>query len=73
MMGSETDMKISLKSALAVVAFTAIGSGAALANHPCHDDAFRFCRNVIPDHKLIEHCLERNMFHLSRACQAKLR
>ncbi len=66
-------MQISLKRALAAIVFLTLGTGGALANHPCHDDAFRFCRNVIPDHRLIQHCLQRNMFHLTRACQAEFR
>lgn len=59
---------------LAFAAFVfALGSGAASARNACHDDAFKFCRNVIPDHKLIQHCLERNMPHLAHACQALFR
>ena len=66
-------MQISLKRALAALAFLMVGTGAALAHHPCHDDAFKFCRNVIPDHKLIQYCLQRNLPHLTRACRAEFR
>jgi hypothetical protein len=71
--GIGTKMQISLKTALAAVVFLSLGSGAALARHPCHNDAMKFCRNVVPDHRLIQHCLERNMFHLTRACKAQFR
>jgi len=63
-------MKISTTLAAAAIALFALGSGAASARNACHDDAFKFCHNVIPDHRLIQHCLERNMPHLTRACQA---
>jgi hypothetical protein len=66
-------MQTSLKRALAALVFLALGTGAALARHACHDDAFRFCRNVIPDHRLIQHYLERNLYHLTRACRAEFR
>ena len=66
-------MQISLKSALAAIVFLALGTGGTFARHPCHDDAFKFCRNVIPDHRLIQHCLQRNLPHLTRACQAEFR
>ena len=42
-----------LKLACATAALLTLGSGAALASHACHDDAFKFCHNVVPDHKLI--------------------
>jgi hypothetical protein len=67
------NMQINLKLACAAIVFLALGSGAALARHPCHDDAERFCRNVIPDHRLVQHCLERNMFHLRPACKAQFK
>jgi hypothetical protein len=66
-------MQINLKLACATVVLLTLGSGAALANHACHDDAYKFCHNVIPDHKLIQHCLERNKFHLTPACRAHFR
>jgi hypothetical protein len=66
-------MQMSLKRVLAAIVFLTLGTSAALAHHPCHDDAFRFCRNVIPDHRLIQHCLERNLPHLTRACRAEFR
>ena len=66
-------MNKNLKFAGAAIVFMTLGSGAAFARHPCHDDAERFCRNVIPDHRLVQHCLERNMFHLRPACQAQFR
>lgn len=62
---------VTLAAAALVTAF--FGVGPALARHACHDDAFKFCRNVIPDHALIQHCLERNMPHLTQACQAAFR
>ena len=46
-------MQMNLKLACATVVLLTLGSGAALANHACHDDAFKFCHTVIPDHKLI--------------------
>ncbi len=64
-------MQISLKRALAAVLFLALGTGAALARHPCDDDAEKFFSRVIPDHKLVQHCLEKNLYHLKPACQAE--
>jgi hypothetical protein len=61
------------KVACATVVLLTLGSGAALASHACHDDAFKFCHTVIPDHKLIQHCLQRNKPHLSPACRAHFR
>ncbi len=66
-------MQTPLKLGLAAIVFSIIGSGAALARHPCHDDAHKFCRNVIPDHKLIQHCLQRNLYHLTPACRAEFK
>jgi hypothetical protein len=66
-------MQIRFRLGAAAALFLMVGSGAALARHPCHDDAERFCRNVIPDHRLVQHCLERNMYHLRPACQAEFR
>ncbi len=61
-----------IAAALTFVTLAATGTRAN-QQHACHDDAFKFCRNVIPDHALIHHCLRRNHFHLSRACQAHIR
>jgi hypothetical protein len=69
--GIGTMMQISLKRALAAILFLALGTGAAFARHPCHDDAEKFCSRVIPDHKLVQHCLEKNLYHLKPACQAE--
>lgn len=66
-------MQIHVQRALAAAIFLAIGSSAAFARHPCHNDAERFCHNVIPDRRLVQHCLERNMHHLRPACQAEFR
>jgi hypothetical protein len=66
-------MQMNLKLACATVVLLTLWSGAALANHACHDDAFKFCHTVIPDHKLIQHCLQRNKFHLTPACRAHFR
>ncbi|VTZ27476.1 conserved exported hypothetical protein [Methylocella tundrae] len=66
-------MQINLTRAVVATAFLLAGSAGALAQHACHDDAFRFCRNVIPDHARIQHCLERNMHHLHAACRAEFK
>lgn len=66
-------MQFSLKRALAVAMFLSLGTGAAFARHPCHDDAEKFCSRVIPDHKLVQHCLEKNLYHLKPACQAEFK
>jgi hypothetical protein len=66
-------MQKNVKLAAAAVAFLALGSSAALARHPCHDDALRYCNPVIPDHRLIQHCLQRNLYHLRPACRAEFR
>ncbi|WP_395666033.1 hypothetical protein [Methylocella sp.] len=62
-----------MAAAAALLAAATLAPSPALARHACHDDAFKFCRNVIPDRRLIQHCLERNMSHLTRACQAEFR
>ncbi len=64
-------MKTNLRLVFAAIALFFVGTAGASASHPCHDDAYRFCRNVIPDHAKIQHCLERNMYHLHPACRAQ--
>ncbi len=66
-------MNLKLTLAAAALALVTLAAAPASARNPCHDDAFKFCRAVIPDHARIQHCLERNMFHLTRAWQAEFR
>ncbi len=35
----------------------------------CHDDAFRFCPNDVPNPAAIEACLRRHIRSISAACQ----
>jgi hypothetical protein len=65
-----SEMKIILKCASAALLFSLLGNGAALAQHACHDDAFRFCGQDIPDHDKIHACLVRHVRHLSPHCKA---
>jgi hypothetical protein len=41
-------MQMNLKLACATVVLLTLGSGAAFANHACHDDAFKFLSHCHP-------------------------
>jgi hypothetical protein len=62
-------MKIILKCASAALLFSLLGTAGAVAQHACHDDAFRFCGQDIPDHVRIHACLVRHVRHLSPHCK----
>jgi len=64
-------MKTVAKLTSAALLFSLLGSAGALAQqHACHDDAFRFCGQDIPDHAKIHACLLRHVKHLSHHCRA---
>ena len=63
-------MKIILKCVSAALLVSLMGTGGALAQHACHEDAFRFCGQDIPDHDKIHACLVRHAKHLSPHCKA---
>jgi hypothetical protein len=69
-------MKIILKCISAVLLFSLAGTASAVTppprpeKHACHDDAFRFCGQDIPNHAKIHACLVRNVEHLSPHCRA---
>jgi hypothetical protein len=56
-------MKFTLRCASAALLFTLLGAAGALAQHACHDDAFRFCGQDVPDHAKIHACLVRHAKH----------
>jgi hypothetical protein len=68
-----SNMKIILKCAAAAVLFSLLGTASALAQHACHDDAFRFCGKDIPDHDKIHACLVRHVKHLHPHCKAVIK
>jgi hypothetical protein len=63
-------MKIILKCVSAALLVSLMGTGGALAQHACHEDAFRFCGQDIPDHDKIHACLVRHAKHLNPHCKA---
>lgn len=69
-------MKIILKCTSAVFLFSVVGTASAVAppsraeKHACHDDAFRFCVQDIPNHVKIHACLVRHVEQLSPGCRA---
>jgi len=62
-----------------VLALTAAAATASLAagtreqRSACRDDAFRLCREFIPNVSRITTCMEKNKARLSRACRAQFR
>ncbi len=68
-------MKIILRAAIVgflialIVPAGAVSPPTPSQKHPCHDDAFRFCREDIPDHAKIHACLIRHVEQLSPACR----
>ena len=64
-------MNFTVKFASAALLFSMLGTAGAIAQqHACHEDAFRFCGNDIPDHAKIHACLARHVKHLSPHCKA---
>jgi hypothetical protein len=62
----------SVVAILAVLAAPAAwAAGTAEQRAACHDDAFRFCADDVPDPTAIEACLKRHIKSISPACQAQ--
>jgi hypothetical protein len=45
-------------------------AGGMTPEQACHDDAFRFCNDAIPDRDKVGACLRRNARGLSPACRS---
>ncbi len=58
---------ITILASLAAPAAWAVGTAEQRA--ACHDDAFRFCPNDVPNPAAIEACLRRHIRSISPACQ----
>jgi hypothetical protein len=69
-------MKFISKCIFGVVLFSLAGTASALEpparpeKHACHDDAFRFCKQDIPNHAKIHACLLANVERLDPRCRA---
>ncbi len=72
-------MKTILKCTCGLFLFALVGTAGAVEpparpeKHPCRDDAFRFCKQDIPDHAKIHACLLLNVEHLDPRCRAIIR
>jgi len=62
-----------LAALLAPAAGATSDQGTAEQRRACRSDAFRVCREFIPNVKRITACMERNLDKLSPACRAQFR
>ncbi len=62
-------------AALVILAFVGMteAAGTPEQRHACRHDAFKFCRNEIPDVPRITACMEKNLKKLSPACRAQFK
>jgi len=58
---------------VAAVATPSLAAGTAAQRQACTDDAFKFCRQYIPDVPRVTACMKKNKSKLSRACRAQFK